>query len=67
MNETRFAKHCLRITLKTLKKLVRPRCDQFETPAVRSDVPGTRLFGLAVSVTGHFGRDISVHRELIKL
>jgi len=23
-------------------------------------------FGLAVSVTGHFGRDISVHKELMK-
>jgi len=28
--------------------------------------PGTGLFGLADSVTGHFGRDISVHKELIK-
>jgi len=27
---------------------------------------GTRLFGLAVSVTGIFGRDISVHKELMK-
>ena len=24
-------------------------------------------FGLAVSVTGHFGRDIAVHKELMKL
>ena len=27
---------------------------------------GTRLFGLAVSVTGHFGRDILVHKEVMK-
>jgi len=27
---------------------------------------GTRLLGLAGSVTGHFGRDISVHKELMK-
>jgi len=29
-------------------------------------VMSTRLFGLADSVTGHFGRDISVHKELMK-
>ena len=28
--------------------------------------PGARLFGLAVSVMGHFGRDIPVHKELMK-
>jgi len=27
---------------------------------------GARLFGLAVSVTGHFNRDICVHKELMK-
>jgi len=26
---------------------------------------GTQLFGLAVSVRGHFGHDISVHKQLI--
>ena len=28
---------------------------------------GTRLFGLADSVTGHFRRDISAHKELMKV
>jgi len=34
--------------------------------AYSASYAGTRLFGLAVSVTGHFGRDISVHKELMK-
>jgi len=28
-------------------------------------VSGTGLFGLAVSVWGHFGHDISAHKQLI--
>jgi len=42
-----------------------PACSQLCVVYSASIITGTGLFGLAVSDTGHFGHNISVHKQLI--
>ena len=41
------------------------KCSGIRISTLTTSKPGTRLFGQAVLVTGYFGRDISVHKQLI--